>query len=231
MTWLLALALWGDAPAAVREAVEAHTRALPNYVCRQETARYVTDRSRSKKQLVDRVEAEVAFVGEGQEVRGLKRNGQSVVDPRTLTEGGAWSVGEFGTLLKNLFDAALAVNFRVKGNGLTLDFSANREASRWEVWQGSAKARLPFEGTMWLDEGSNLPKRLVQRTRAMPPGMGVDLMETEVEYGWVKLGARQAWLPERSESLSCLSRRQTCYYNVSEYKGYLRFEAESKLVP
>jgi hypothetical protein len=231
MTWLLALALLGDAVDEVRAAVAEHTRALPNYFCRQETARYFTDRAGSRKRLIDRVEAEVAYVGEGQEVRGLKVNGKPVRDSRALTAAGVWTGGEFGTLLRNIFDPALPVEFKVKGEGRTLDFVAPREASRWEVWQGSAKVVVPFQGTIRLEAASKLPQRILKRTRTLPAGMGVDLLEVEVEYGWVKLGARQVWLPVRSESLSCLARQQSCYCNATEYKGYRRFEAESRLVP
>ena len=102
----------------IRKATDAaldFTQGLPNYVCQELMARYQSDSNPPHWQALDIVSAAVVYENGKEDYRNLAINGRAI-NKKMEELNGAWSTGEFGTILIDLFSPATAADFRYKGH-------------------------------------------------------------------------------------------------------------------
>src|SRR5262249_17815653 len=109
--------------ASATEAAESFTETLPNYVCQQFTSRFVSTSHIPSWRPVDVVSAEVVYENGRENYRNIQINGKPV--RKGMEElSGAWSTGEFGTLLRDLFSPATSAQFRYRKESAIAGMSA-----------------------------------------------------------------------------------------------------------
>src|SRR6266478_6394570 len=96
-----------------KQAAESFTETLPNYICQEFMARFQNSSHITSWQALDVVSTEVVYENGRESYRNLKINDKPV--KKSIEEiGGAWSTGEFGTLLRDLFSPATAAKFNYR---------------------------------------------------------------------------------------------------------------------
>src|SRR5213594_838206 len=107
-----------------RQAAESFADTLPNYICRQFTTRFVMSTTRfSSWRKQDVVSAEVIYMNGRESYRNLAIDGAPV--KKEMQElSGAWSTGEFGTQLLDLFAPNTAARFRFRKNATIAGMAA-----------------------------------------------------------------------------------------------------------
>src|SRR5204863_7767070 len=121
------------------QAAESFTETLPNYICQEFMARFQNSSHITSWQALDVVSTEVVYENGRESYRNLKINDKPV--KKGMEElSGAWSTGEFGTLLRDLFSPATAATFRYRKDsliagttGALYDFSVERDHSHWRL--------------------------------------------------------------------------------------------------
>ena len=93
-----------------REAAATFLESLPNYVCQEQTTRYVSETRQPSWNVVDIVSAEVVYDDHQESYRNLQINGKPT--KKSPEDSGAWSTGEFGTILANLFAPQTDADFK-----------------------------------------------------------------------------------------------------------------------
>src|SRR4029434_9672182 len=93
--------------AMAREAVAAYTQSLPNYYCQEQITRFASTTPKVDWRPLDVVSAVVVSENGRDEYRDLTINGKPV-NKRIEEIGGAWSTGEFGMMVADLFSPATA---------------------------------------------------------------------------------------------------------------------------
>ena len=86
---------------------------LPSFVCQQFTTRYVSESHPASWKAQDVVSAEVVYEDGKERYDKVAINGKPA--KQKIEETGAWSTGEFGTVLADLFSPATAAQFRRRG--------------------------------------------------------------------------------------------------------------------
>jgi hypothetical protein len=88
---------------------------------------------------------------------------------------GAWSTGEFGTMLIDLLSPATAAEFhyrrdeRTSGvNTKVYDYSVKRENSHWQITMGSQTYRPPYKGSIWVDPATSRVLRIEMQAFGFP---------------------------------------------------------------
>ena len=130
--------------------------------CRATSATEMVTRSQSEStpanfQPIDVVSMEVLYTDGREEYRNIQINGKKTVKKIEET-GGAWSTGEFGTVLVDLFSPATNAAFHYRRDSRAggmmakmYDFEVAREGSHWSIHSGSQTYNPPYMGSVWID--------------------------------------------------------------------------------
>jgi hypothetical protein len=223
----------------IRKAADAaldFTETLPNYVCQEVVSRYESTTRPVSWHAVDVVSTEVVFEDGKENYRNLTINGKPV--NKTMEEmSGAWSTGEFGTLLIDLFSPATAADFHFVRDGRTggidakiYDFQVRRENSHWNIHFGSQSYTPAYRGSTWIDPKTSRVLRIEIEASNLPPGFPGDQVESATDYQYVRLGgAQQYLLPVHAEILSCQRGTNFCSKNSIDFRNYRKYSGESTI--
>ena len=223
--------------ALIQRAAEAalqFTETLPNYVCQEMMNRSQSESQPANWRPLDVVSMEVVYENGKENYRNLALNGKPTSKP--LSElGGAYSTGEFGTVLIDLFSPATAAEFHPRGESRIsgvlaklYDYSVKRENSHWDLHFGSQTYSPAFSGSVWIDPANARVLRIEMEARNLPKDFPSDHVESATEYQYVRLGdTKQYLLPVHAETLSCQRGTPYCSRNAIDFRNYHKYAGES----
>lgn len=209
---------------------------LPNYVCNENTTRYVSEGNVNNWHAIDVVTLELVYEAGKEDYRNIQINGKPVKGK--VEDTGAWSTGEFGTILIDLLSPYTNAKFHyVKDSPLSgfstslYDFSVERQNSHWHIQFASQSILPAYKGSIWVDKKSARVIRIEMQATNIPKDFPEDAVETAVDYGYISLGANDKFfLPTQAEILSCERGANACGRNVIEFRNYHRFTGDSKII-
>ncbi len=215
-----------------KEQGEGFLTGLPNYVCQEYTTRYVSEGK--SWHAVDIVSLELLYIDGKEDYRNIQINGKPWKKP--VEESGAWSTGEFGTILRDLYSPATAAEFKyVKDSTASgfpahmYDFKVDRAHSHWKVTIVSQSIYPSYKGSIWLDKSEARPLRIEMEATNIPSDFPEDAVESSVDYGYVSLGTQKFFVPLKAEVLSCHRGTSVCDRNVIEFRNYHKYTGESEI--
>lgn len=224
--------------ALIRKATEAaleFTETLPNYVCQEVVLRFESDAKPPSWHAIDIVSTDVVYENGKEDYRNITVNGKPAA--KNLEQTGAWSTGEFGTLLIDLFSPATAAEFHPRGEarvaGITAklySFDVKRENSHWTLHFGSQTYQPAYSGSTWIDPRTSRVLRIEMEARGLPVGFPTDHVESATDYQYIRLGGTQEYLlPVHSEILSCQRGTSDCSKNSIDFRNYHKYTGESTI--
>ena len=207
---------------------------LPNFLCEQFTTRYVSDSRPADWHAQDVVSAKVIYEDGRERYENISINGRpSKVDPAKSGEG-AWSQGEFGTMLADLFSPATAARFQSSGDGQVsglsakiYDFSVEQPRSHWRIIPGGQHYNPAYRGSIWVDKKEARTLRIEEEALDLPKEFPVDHAEMTIDYDFVAIGTQRVLLPVKAEVLMCQRGTPDCDRNIIEFRNYHKYGAES----
>ena len=218
-----------------RQATLAFTEKLPNYVCKEFMARYQSSRQPADWQALDVVSTDIVYEAGKESYRNIAINGKPFQKGMEQMSG-AWSTGEFGTMLLDLFAPWTAAEFRLRRRSMVAgvetrvyDFEVDRHHSNWHV-QVASQSMLPgYKGSVWIEPGTGKVLRLEMRARALPERFPVDTVESAVDYDSVMIGGKKFLLPVHAETLACERGTSNCSRSAIDFRNYHKFESSSDI--
>jgi hypothetical protein len=216
-----------------RDAAANFLEGLPNYVCQEQTTRYVSETRQPSWNVVDVVSAEVVYDDHQESYRNLQINGRPT--KKSPEDSGAWSTGEFGTILGNLFAPQSATEFKyVQEDNIShratsvFDFKVTRVRSSWKIWVPGQYVVPTYNGSVWIDKQTGEVLRIEMQAKEVPEAFPEISVETAVDYDTISLGTSNRFLlPVHAEALSCWRSSNECQRNVIEFRNYHKFTGES----
>lgn len=223
----------------IRKATEAaldFTETLPDYVCQEIMSRYQSETRPANWQPLDVITAAVVYEKGKEDYRDLSKNGKPVKG-RMEDLSGAWSTGEFGTVLIDLFSPATAAAFhyhkdaRAGGvNAKVYEFDVTREHSHWTIHQGSQTYAPAYKGAVWIDPATARVLRIEMQAYGFPDEFPTDHVESATDYEYIRLGdAKQYLLPVHAETLGCQRGSNLCSRNSIDFRNYHKYSGESTI--
>lgn len=219
----------------VRGKVFSFSDTLPDFICDQLTDRYRSRSTPPKWKLQDRISAEVLLVNGKESYRNIKRNGKKL-KRGTPQATGAWSTGEFSTMMQDLFSHATRAEFsRAKPSEIGGKMA---EIYEYTVEQSNSHFRIDFEGhvmepayrgSVWIDPDSLRVVRIEVQPREIPPDYPMDTIELTIDYGLVRISGQDYLLVTKAENLSCKRYSKYCARNEIEFRNYRKFAVESSI--
>lgn len=218
-----------------RQVASTFLEGLPNYVCREQVTRYVSETRTPNWNVVDIVAADLVYDDHVESYRNLQINGKPT--KKKPEDSGAWSTGEFGTILNNLFDPRSATEFKyVQEDTIehrpasVFDFKVQRVRSNWRIWVPGQYIVPQYKGSVWIDNKTAQVLRIEMQAKEIPEAFPEISVETAVDYDTISLGTADKFLlPVHSEVLSCFRNSNDCQRNAIEFRNYHKFEGESTI--
>ena len=166
----------------IRRAADAameFTETLPSYVCTELVTRSQSESTPANFQPIDVVSMEVLYTDGREDYRNIQINGKKTVKKIEET-GGAWSTGEFGTVLIDLFSPATNAVFHYRRDSRAggimakmYDFEVAREGSHWSIHASSQTYNPAYVGSVWIDPATSRVLRIEMEAKGMPGGVSV----------------------------------------------------------
>jgi hypothetical protein len=218
-----------------REVAGSFVEGLPNYVCQENTTRYASETRVPSWNVIDLVSAEVVYENGKESYRNLTINGKPTKKPPE--ESGAWSTGEFGTILANLFSPGTDAKFKYAQDDTiahlaasVYDFQVTRPRSSWRIWVPGQYILPAYKGSVWIDKQSAHALRIEMQAKDIPEEFPRISVETAVDFEYISLGTPEKFLlPVHAEVLSCARGSNECDRNVIEFRNYHKFTGESTI--
>jgi len=205
-------------------------------VVQQFTTRYVSTGRKADWQAQDVVTAEVVWEAGKERYEKLAINGKQVKKADVEAKG-AYSYGEFGTVLEDLFSPATAADFKYRGSrsiqqkpAFIYDFDVDHPHSHWTVQVPGQKINPAYRGSVWIEKSTARVLRLEMQAVKIPVEFPQDTTEMAVDYDYMRIGEESYLLPVKSEILSCERGSTMCERNVIEFRNYHKFTGESNIV-
>jgi len=208
---------------------------LPNYVCQELTTRYVSETRVPSWNVIDVIGAEVVYDQGKESYRNLTINNKPSKKPPE--ESGAWSTGEFGTILAEVYSPGTAAQFKYAEEdsiahhaSAVYDFKVERQRSAWKISVPGQYITPAFKGSVWIDKDGAHTLRIEMQAQEIPEAFPRVSVETAVDYDYVTLGTAEKFLlPVHAEVLSCSRGSNECERNVIEFRNYHKFTGESTI--
>ena len=218
-----------------RTVASTFVEGLPNYVCQEMTTRYASETRVPSWNVIDVVSAEVVYENGKESYRNLAINGKPTKKPPE--ESGAWSTGEFGTILANLFSPGTDAAFQYAQDDTiahlaasVYDFQVARPRSSWKIWVPGQYILPAYKGSVWIDKQSAHALRIEMQAKDIPEEFPRISVETAVDFEYISLGTPEKFLlPVHAEVLSCARGSNECDRNVIEFRNYHKFTGQSTI--
>jgi hypothetical protein len=223
----------------VREYAINYTRNLPDFICLEQTRRYVDPNGREAWRLEDVLTARLSYFNQKEDYALVSQNGRAVTNVPYASVGGAFSMGDFGTDMRSLFDPASHASFAWK-RWTTLrgrrthvfSYRVPPEFSRYTLsYEGERKGdgqriKAGYRGWVFVDQELKRIVRITQEPVNVPPSFPILQAEETLDYDAAKIGDSEFFLPLVA-SLRMHSRGGVWTKNVKEFRLYRKFSSDA----
>jgi hypothetical protein len=218
-----------------RAAAESFSEKLPDYICKEFMTRYAGTSRPVNWRALDVVSMDIVYQDGRERYQNVAVNGKAT--HKEIDQiGGAWSTGEFATVLRDLFSPATAADFRFRrtssaggAEARVYDFEVSQANSHWHVEVASQSINPAYKGSVWIAPASGRVLRIEMQARQLPREFPMDTVESAVDYENVRIGSAQFLLPVHSENLSCQRGTSNCSRIVIDFRNYHKYSADSSV--
>jgi hypothetical protein len=217
----------------MREYATNYDKNLPDFICVQVTRRYADPTGMELWQKQDTVTAKLSYYESRENYEVILVNSRPVQNVSLRDVGGSTSTGEFGSLLREIFDPKSQARFRwlrygtLRGRLMHVFFyQIDRENSEWSMrYEDMDPIVVAHEGLIYVDHDSELIMRIAMQTRGVPVSYPLSSASTTLDYDFTKIGEQEFVLPLRAEvrmrAAKLLSK------NEVEFRLYRKYSADT----
>jgi hypothetical protein len=204
---------------------------LESFVCNEQIARFEARLSGEKAHQIDTVTAKVSFengIENYTEVRQNKRR-------RSAISGvsGAWSEGEYGTLLQQtqVFLTTQRVRFLKNADvdgtpAAVYGFDVSAEDSPWDLQVGAQHYRLPFRTEVSVSRDSGRILRIERTSTNLSAETLISEVRWSVRLAPVEMNGRTWLLPTTGEYAVTYQGSDRREWNLMSFSDYRRYGSE-----
>ena len=225
--------------AQVRLANELLYSDLQNFVCNERIDRFKGTLGGVEGRRIDTVSTKVSFENGVEHYSDIRQNNRSRA--RISSIYGAWSEGEFGTLLRQtqaiLGSQPVLLRTKNELNGIATilyRFEVSEESSPWDLEVEARHYHVPFRTDVWVSSSSGQILKIERTSTAIPLETRISEVRWSVSLETVELNGKRWLLPNAGEyevSYEESHRREWNLISFSEYRRYgsevaLHFESK-----
>lgn len=223
-----------DLLSLVRGANEEVYSDLQSFVCNEEMRRFKGRIHGETSRQIDRVTARVSFENGVEHYSEIRQNDRE--RPTISSIGGAWSTGEFGTLLRQtqLLLKTQPVLFRTNTE---LDgkpvaqyaVEVSEQDSPWDLEIRAEHFHIPFRTEFWVSQETGQILKIERISTSIPAGMGISEIHWSVTLQPVQLNGKTWLLPNTGEYAVLYEQSGRREWNEMTFSNYHRYGSEVAL--
>jgi len=209
---------------------------LPNFLCQERMTRWSTGNLGKKWKQDDVIEAEILTIGDKVEYRDIKVDGVATGAADMSQIGGAWSIGEYGAVVINIFNPRSRTQFTKQGpaqlgdrEALVFDYKIEQEYSHWKLNVDGRSTIPAHHGRVWIDAETGRALRVETESTYLPHDFPLASATSVLEYNDVEIDGQSYLLPARAENKACQRGSASCSRLDIEFLDYRKFSSESTL--
>jgi hypothetical protein len=211
-----------------------YTKSLPNFICTQVTRRYVDPSGLEFWQQQDMITAKLSYFEQKEDYKVVMVNNR-VTDLKYDQVGGATSSGEFGSLLKELFDPDTQADFtwerwgKLRGRIVhVFSYRVTQPRSRWHInYDKRMDIIAGYTGLVYVDKDNPMIHRVTLKAEDIPISFPIQQASTVLDYDMQNISGSDFVLPLRAEIR--MREGKMLSRNEVEFRLYRKFGADSTI--
>ncbi len=228
----------------VREWALNYSKTLPDFICTQVTRRYAAEPSRLRPgrgidsqpswSLMDTLTIKLSYFGQKEDYKlMLVNNTPTTQDYREI--GGATSTGDFGSMMKDIFEPATQTRFEwdhwgtLRGRlSLVFAYRVAQAHSQWHLQYQRSMDMIPaYRGLVYVDKETHQITRVTLAAENIPPSFPISRAETTLDYDYTGISGHTFLLPLKGEVI--MTTDEYMSRNDTEFRLYRKYSAESEI--
>jgi hypothetical protein len=220
--------------AEAREISLNYTKRLPDFICLQVTRRWFDPSGLEMFHLADTIATRLSYFDQKEDYKVISVNNQ-VVNTSLDALGGATSTGEFGTLLREVFEPGTQAEFwwerwaKLRGRLVhVFGYRVQQNRSKWHlVWNKQLDIVPGYKGLVYIDKDVPTVMRITLDAENIPPSFPVQEARTTLDYDYTEISGSPFLLPLRAEVR--MREGKFLVRNQAEFRNYRKFGAEATI--
>jgi len=225
----------------VRQYALDYSRKLPDFVCLELESRYQAPTRAARSgpaaepewRQVDTVTKRVSYFEQKEAEKVIEHNrARTTQDMKSL--GGAQSFGDFGNMMRQVFDPATAARFEWAGwspvgaqMAMGFDFSVPAERSRYHLEVKGRGIMTAYRGRVDVDPQTRAILRIKVEAVDIPPGFPLRNASDTLSYATQSISGVPFLLPAQVEARMGTAGSLT--RNVKLFRAYQKYAADSSI--
>ncbi|MEO8025755.1 MAG: hypothetical protein ABI823_04755 [Bryobacteraceae bacterium] len=220
--------------AETREYALSYVRKLPDFICAQITRRYFDPTGREDFRLADKINEQLTFFDQKESYKVSSINDRFVTVSHDQLDG-ASSSGEFGSMLKEIFEPKTETDFQwerwatLRGRRMHVySFRVSQARSQYRiVYRRAQQVVAGYRGLIYVDRDSGAVMRIKLTCENMPLDFPIQDISLDLNYDFQKLSDVEFILPYKAE----LRSREGNFLvkNEVEFRLYRKFGADATI--
>jgi hypothetical protein len=222
----------------VRDYAVNYTHRLPDFICLEQTRRYVDTTGRESWMTADVITARLSYFNQREDYKLLSQNDKVATDQSYTSVGGATSTGDFGTTMRDIFDPSSHATFAWekwatlrRRRAHVISYRVPLEYTRYVIeYQGEKKEepqtiKVGYHGSVYVDKEYNTIVRITSEADNIPASFPVREAKETLDYDFTKIGESEFLLPVVADLRMHTGREWT--KNLKEFRLYRKFSADA----
>ena len=213
-----------------------YSDSLPNFICLQVTQRYV-DRSGGDHFLAtDKIAERLSYFEHKEDYKVISVNDTPVTNRKHEQLGGATSSGEFGTMLREIFDSQSQTEFQWERWGKLRDhimhvysFRVRLENSQYRITAEDVKRTVTvgYHGLIYADRDSRSVMRITMQADDIPADFPIRAASETLDYDSIAISGEKFILPLKVEMQ--MRDGKSAMKNEAAFRLYNKFGADTSI--
>jgi hypothetical protein len=222
----------------------SYSKRLPDFICTQVERRYAAPApgtrgggradSEPSFRLLDTLTSRLSYFEQKEDKKlVLHDNTLTAEDYKTL--GGSTSTGEFGSMLRDIFEYGTQARFEWDHWGtlrsrlsMVFAYHVDQAHSHWDINFDRRLDIVPaYHGLIYVDNKTHEILRVTLEAEGIPADFPVKVANTTLDYDYQDISGHQFLLPCKSQIL--LAAEGYLTRNDDEFRLYRKYQVESEL--
>ena len=223
--------------AAVTENALNYSNSLPNFICLQVTQRYVDRSGGDHFVATDKIAERLSYFEHKEDYKVISVNDAPVTNRKHEQLGGATSSGEFGTMLREIFDPASQTEFQWERWGKLRDrimhvysFRVRLENTQYHITAEEVKRTIPvgYHGLIYADRDSRSVMRITMEADDIPADFPIRSASETLDYDTIAISGQKFILPLKVEMR--MRDARIAMKNEAAFRLYNKFGADTSII-
>ena len=218
-----------------REYVMNYTKNLPNFICVQVTRRSFDPKGGNNWYKGDTITTRLTYDGQKEDYQVILHNDQPVTNKSMEAFGGTTSAGEFGTMMKEIFEPESHAHFSwdhwgtLRGRRTyVFAYDIEQQFSRYHILVEDNLNIVPaYRGLVYVDEDTKMVTKLTLDPYNLPETFPVRESHQSLDYDFEKIADAEFLLPLKA--VLTVNRSRYGSKNETEFRLYRKFETGSTI--